>query len=331
MLRLPPFSYSSARSPAEAAAILADNGGRALLVAGGTDLLPKMKRGQVRPEVLIGVSQLPELRELRDSGSGAFKIGAGVTLAEVARHGALQCSHRGYAQAASVVSTPALRNTGTIGGNLCVDTRCDYNDRTDEWRESIGFCLKTDGDICTLAPKGSRCWAIFSSDTAPMAIALGASVVLVGTSGERELPLSSLYDDDGKQHLAKDPSEVLTHLVLPARQGWNSAYVKLRRRGSIDFPLAGAAVALKLDGQVVEDCRIVLGAVASHPIEATEAAAGLQGRPLEDDAIAEAAEFASKKAKPLDNADLFPVWRKRTLKVMVERALRQAAASNRRG
>lgn len=327
MLRLPPFSYSSPRSLADAAAMLADSGGRAVLVAGGTDLLPKMKRGQVRPQVLIGLSRLSELRELRASGSGACEIGAGVTLAEAASHCGLRRGHPGYAQAASVVSTPALRNTGTIGGNLCVDTRCDYNDRTEEWRESAGLCLKTDGDICTLAPKGSRCWAVFSSDTAPMAIALGASVVLVAPTGERELPLGSLYHDDGMRHLAMEPGEVLARLVLPARPGWRSAYAKLRRRGSVDFPLASAAVALRMDGPVVEDCRIVLGAVGSRPIEAAEAAAGLRGRALEDDAIAEAAEAASKKAKPLDNADVFPVWRKRTLKVMIERALRQAAAS----
>jgi 4-hydroxybenzoyl-CoA reductase subunit beta len=327
MLRLPPFSYSSPRSLADAAATLADSGGRAVLVAGGTDLLPKMKRGQVRPQVLIGLSRLSELHELRTSGSGAFEIGAGVTLAEAASHRGLRRSHPGYAQAVSVVSTPALRNTGTIGGNLCVDTRCDYNDRTDEWRESAGSCLKSDGDTCTLAPKGSRCWAVFSSDTAPMAIALGASVVLVGSSGERELPLGSLYHDDGMRHLAKEPGEVLARLVLPARPGWRSAYAKLRRRGSVDFPLASAAVAIRMDGPVVEDCRIVLGAVGSHPIEAAEAADGLRGLALDDDAIAEAAEAASKKAKPLDNADVFPVWRKRTLKVMIERALRQAAAS----
>lgn len=306
--------------------MLDDNGGRAVLVAGGTDLLPKMKRRQVRAEVLIGLSRVSELRELRASASGTTSIGAGVTLAAAARHGGIRRSHYGLAQAAGTVSTPALRNMGTVGGNLCVDTRCDYYDRTEEWRESIGFCLKADGDICTLAPKGSRCWAVFSSDTAPMAIALGASVVLVGTSGERELSLGALYRNDGMQHLAIGPGEVLARLLLPARPGWGSAYVKLRRRGSIDFPIAGAAVAMKTDGPMVEDCRIVLGAVASQPLDATDAADGLRGRLLDDDAIAETADLASKKAKPLDNADVHPVWRKRALKVIVEQALRQAAA-----
>src|SRR5690349_24056282 len=238
-------------------------GPKAMFVAGGTDLLPKLKRRQFEIEALIGLDCLD-----RSIESGA--LGAGVTLAEAAASADLP---RGYAQAAGLVSSPPLRNAGTIGGNLCVDTRCNYYDMTYEWRKAAGFCMKKDGDICLVAPSSPRCWAVSSSDTAPMAMALEGVVTLVGPDGEREAPVASLYRDDGIEYMAKQPAEVVTKLRLKASEGTASAYVKLRRRGSIDFPIAGAAVALRLDGDVVAGCRIVLSAVASHPLEATAAEA----------------------------------------------------------
>lgn len=308
--------------------MLADHGGRAKTIAGGTDLLPKMKRRQVEPEVLVGLSHIEGLRTLHATASGGVEIGAAATLTDVLNAEGLRQSQAGYLQAAGVVSSPALRNAGTVGGNLCVDTRCNYNDMTEEWREAVGFCLKTGGDRCQVAASSPRCWAISSSDTAPMAVALGASAVLVGPEGEREVPVASLYRDDGLDHLALAPTEILAYLRLPPPDGWRSAYVKLRRRASMDFPIASAAVALKMDGPVVEGCRIALGAVASRPLEVTSAASALVGRKLDDDAIGEAAVEAARHAKPLDNADLSYVWRKRMVKVIVERALRQAAGSS---
>lgn len=327
MLRLPAFRYLRPSSVEEAARMLADNGGRARLVAGGTDLFPKMKRRQVQPGVLIGLSHLDLLRTLKVAPSGATEIGAAMTLASAASDAGLRRGQPGYVEAAGTVSSPALRNVGTIGGNLCVDTRCNYNDMTEEWREAIGFCLKTGGDECRVAASSPRCWAISSSDTAPMAIALGASVVIVGPEGEREVPVAALYRDDGADHLTIGPDEIVSCLRLPARQGWGAAYEKLRRRSSMDFSLAGAAVAIAMDGPVVQDCRIALGAVASLPFEATAASAGLVGKKLDDEAILEAAAGAAKQAKPLDNADSSYVWRKRMVSVIVERALRRAAAS----
>jgi 4-hydroxybenzoyl-CoA reductase subunit beta len=323
MLRLPRFSYLRPGSVAEAARMLADHGGRAMLMAGGTDLLPKMKRRQMAPEVLVGLSHLRELREARTMPDGRLELGAGVTLAAV--QDARGTPHA-YAQAARLVSSPALRNVGTIGGNLCLDTRCNYYDRSEEWREAIGFCLKTGGEVCQVATSSPRCWAVSSSDTAPVAVALGATAVLVGPDGEREVPVAALYRDDGIAYLAKEPTEVLSHLRLPAPDAWRSSYAKLRRRGSFDFPLAGAAVALQLDGRRVERCRLVLGAVASHPVEVPAVASLLEGRELDEEAIVEAAAEAAKPAKPLDNADANYVWRKRMVKVIVERALREAAA-----
>jgi len=300
----------------------ADLGPRAMFVAGGTDLFPKLKRRQFEIDTLIGLDFLP--RSVRN-GSDECVIDAGVTLAGAAHDEHLNSRFAGYAQAAGLVSSPPLRNAGTIGGNLCVDTRCNYYDMTYEWRKAAGFCIKKDGDICLVAPSSPRCWAVSSSDTAPMAIALDGMVSLSGPDGERELPVAALYRDDGIQYMAKQPSEVVTALRLRAAPQTRSAYVKLRRRGSIDFPIAGAAVAVVLDGDVVRECRIVLSAVASHPLEAPAAEDFLKGRRLEPDAIRQAAELAAKPAKPLDNADLSHFWRKRMVRVVVEQALQQAS------
>jgi 4-hydroxybenzoyl-CoA reductase subunit beta len=195
---------------------------------------------------------------------------------------------------------------------------------TYEWRKAAGFCMKKDGDICLVAPSSPRCWAVSSSDTAPMAIALDGVVMLTGPDGERELPVSALYKDDGIDYMAKQPSEVVTSLRLIAGESTRSAYVKLRRRGSIDFPVAGAAVAVRFDGDTVVHCRIVLSAVASYPLEATAAEDFLKGRSVDAETIREAAEIAAKPAKPLDNADLSHFWRKRMVRVVVEQALRKA-------
>ncbi len=292
-----------------------------MFVAGGTDLFPKLKRRQFEVEALIGLDFMPRSVHRDD---GEIIVDAGMTLAAASADAALRTAYAGYAEAAGLVSSPPLRNAGTIGGNLCVDTRCNYYDMTYEWRKAAGFCMKKDGDICLVAPSSSRCWAVSSSDTAPMAIALGALVTLVGTDGDRELPVAALYRDDGIDYLAKQPFEVLTSLRLPAPDGTKTAYVKLRRRGSIDFPIAGAAVAMRLDGTTVTSCRIVLSAVASHPLEAPKAGEFMVGKQVDEESVQTAAEIAAKPAKPLDNADLSHFWRKRMVRVVVEQALRRA-------
>ena len=318
MLRLPRLRYLQPKDAHEAARMAADAGPRAMFVAGGTDLYPKLKRRQFEIDTLIGLDFLP--RGVRN-GSDVCVIGAATTLADASSEPHLVTRFVGYAQAAGLVSSPPLRNAGTIGGNLCVDTRCNYYDMTYEWRKAAGFCMKKDGDICLVAPSSPRCWAVSSSDTAPMAMALDGMVTLVGPDGERELPVTALYRDDGIEYMSKQPAEVVTELRLTAVPGTRSAYVKLRRRGSIDFPIAGAAVAARMDGDVVASCRVVLSAVASHPLEATAAAELLKGRRLDEDTIREAADQAAKPAKPLDNADLSHFWRKRMVRTVVAEAL----------
>jgi 4-hydroxybenzoyl-CoA reductase subunit beta len=300
----------------------AELGPRAMFVAGGTDLYPKLKRRQFEIDTLIGLDFLTD--GIRN-GSTECTVDAGVTLSEAAHDPHLTNGFAGYAQAAGLVSSPPLRNAGTIGGNLCVDTRCNYYDMTYEWRKAAGFCLKKDGDICLVAPSSPRCWAVSSSDTAPAAIALQGVVTVAGPDGEREIPVAALYRDDGIDYMAKKPAEVVTGLRLKAAPGTRSAYVKLRRRGSIDFPIAGAAVAVVLEGDMVASCRIVLSAVASHPLEAGIAQSFLIGKRLDAESIREAAELAAKPAKPLDNADLSHFWRKRMVRVVVEQALERAA------
>jgi 4-hydroxybenzoyl-CoA reductase subunit beta len=207
-----------------------------------------------------------------------------------------------------------------------VDTRCNYYNQTEFWRSSIGYCMKRDGDICLVAPGSDTCWALSSSDTAPVMISLDAEVALVGREGERRIPASALYGRDGIDYLAKRPEEILTAIHVPDRSGWRMTYRKLRRRGSIDFPILGVAACVKLGaGAVVEDARIVLGAVHTHPVEATQAREFLRGRRLDAETIELAAGIAYEPAKPLDNADLVYSWRKRMARVEVARALRELA------
>ncbi len=309
---------------ADAARILADRGPEAMAVAGGTDLYPNMKRRQFAPKVVVGLRGLTGLSGI--AANGGLRLGALVTLTEAADHPKVRSRWPAIARAAGLVSSPPLRNAGTIGGNLCVDTRCNYYNQSEFWRASVGFCMKKDGDVCLVAPGSSVCWAVSSSDTAPVMIALDAEVTLVGPQGDRRIPVKALYGTDGIDYLAKRSEEILTEIDVPDRGGWRMTYRKLRRRGSIDFPIVGVAAAVKLGaGGVVEDARLVLGAVHMAPVEATEAETFLRGRILDPETIEEAAGLAAKPAKPLDNADLVYAWRKRMARIEVARALRELA------
>ncbi len=321
MLRLPSFRYLAPRTLAEAADMLASSPGAAI-VAGGTDLLPNMKRRQQTPSTLIGIRQIPELRQL--SMDGAMSLGSGLSLTDIVRNGALRASATALWEAAAQVATPQIRNTATLGGNLCIDTRCNYYDQSFEWRKAIGFCMKKDGDTCWVAPGSRRCLAVSSTDTAPALLALDASVVLTSAAGSREIPLVSLYRNDGIACHVRRPDEVLSVVRVPCEEGWRSTYWKVRRRGSFDFPVlsVGAAVRLTGDGTVGK-ARLVLGAIASCPIAVPEAADSLVGHGLTDATIANAAELASRPARPMDNTDFTLHWRKRMVRELVGYALRE--------
>lgn len=328
MMRLPDFRYRAARTIEDAAEWLAEDSANTMLVAGGTDLLPNMKRRQQTPATLIGLRGIGGFGEIHN-GNGVT-VGAGVTLSSLIADPRIRQSYAGLWQAAAQVATPHLRNMGTVGGNLCLDTRCTYYDQNYEWRKSIDFCMKKDGQTCWVATSSPKCLAVSSTDTAPMLQALGASVTLLSARGQRVLSLSDFFANDGMHYLTKRPDEILVSIALPPADGWRSSYWKLRRRGAFDFPVAAAAVAARLDGARVIDLRIVLGAVASRPLEADRAASLLKGETLTDDAIAAAAAVASEVAKPMDNTDFELVWRKKMVRSLVADALREVRGDDMR-
>ncbi len=333
MLRLPRFVFRPAPTLAEAAAILAAEGaveGRARLVAGGTDLWPNMKRRHQHAEVIVGLRTAADLHGVRGvHEKGEVRIGATTTLTEVAEHPAVRERYPALARALESVSSPPLRNMGTLGGNLCVDTRCTYYNQTEEWRRSIDYCMKEEGEICWVATSSPRCWAHSASDSAPMLAALGARVRLVAADGERTIPVEGLYRDDGIDYLARRPDEVVAEVLVPAETGRErvrSSFWKLRRRGSIDFAVlsVGAAVRTAPDG-TVEDARVFLGAVASRPVAAEKTVEALVGQKLTAETIARAAALARRNATPMDNTDFQAQWRGAVVPKYVEAALRECA------
>jgi 4-hydroxybenzoyl-CoA reductase subunit beta len=296
-----------------------------MFVAGGTDLVPNLKRRQFDTSTLISLNALPDSRSVVNDPAGGISIGPNVTLYELSADPKLQGPYRALAQAAGSVSTPHVRYMGTIAGNLLVDPRCNYYNQTFAWRKAVGFCKKKDGDICLVARSSPRCWAVCSSDSAPVALVLNAEVSLQGVDTARRLPAASLYKDDGMDYLTKAPEEVITGVHIPAAgHRMTSAYWKLRRRPAFDFPILGVAIAICWEDGAIREARGALGAVGSHPVDISPFLAPLVGKPADGDSIAQVAETADKPSRPLDNTDLNHYWRKRMTKVYIERAIRDA-------
>ena len=324
-MRLPNFEFVAPATADEAARLLSDPGRSSLIVGGGTDLFPKMKRRQAVPTTLVSLSGLDEMRGVRVDAAGNCVIGASTLLADLATSEVVPSA---VATAAASIASPQIRNTATVGGNLCLDTRCNYIDMPETWREASGHCLKDGGETCWVAPQGDRCWAINSSDLAPVAIALGGSVRLTSVHGDRIIPVEDLYHDDGIACHTKSAKEILVELLLPSG-GTRATYRKLRRRGSIDFPLLGVAAAGRFDpdGTCLE-VRIVIGAVTPAPVRATEAEEFLIGQRLTEEVIVQAADIASGPVRPQDNTDTGSRYRKWMIPVFVGRALRDLVADD---
>src|SRR2546423_3264179 len=227
---------------------MAGSGPEGQFVAGGTDLYPNMKRRQQTPRTVISVMRLGELHEIAGDGKTGLRIGASVTLTDICEHPVINRDYPVVAQAARTISTPILRNMGTIGGNLLLDTRCNYYDQNYEWRKGINFCLKKDGDVCWVAPGSSKCWAVQSSDLVPVMVAIGAKFRLVSMLGERMIDAAGFYNDDGIDYLKKRADELLVDIHLPPTNGWRASYQKLRRRGAFDFPVLGVAACIHYEG-----------------------------------------------------------------------------------
>ena len=318
MLRLPKFRFVSPPTLDEAIRLRTEHLATSMYVAGGTDVYPKMKRRQFLPEVVIALEHV--VHGEISNGDG-LRIGASATLTEVSAHPKVRSGYRALAEAAALVSTPQLRNMGTLGGNVCLDTRCNWYDQSLFWRTAEGFCMKTHAEVvCRVAPSSPKCLAVASADTVPALIALGASVRVVGPHGARDVSLADCYREDGIRYLTLAPGEVVTEVHLPPSDGWRSTYLKQRDRGSFDFPIAGVAAAVRWEGGVVTDARVAITALGSRPVAID--ASMLRGTKLEDDAIAAVADATHKAARPMDNTSGTISQRKRASRVFAERALR---------
>ena len=320
-MRLPKFEYRVPQTIAEAVKIVADVGAEAQFVAGGTDLYPNMKRRQQLPKTVISVMRLPDLNQVSGNGRQGTVIGASVTLTEICENEILKRDYPVIASAAHTISTPILRNMGTIGGNLLLDTRCNYYDQNYEWRKAINFCLKKDGDVCWVAPGSAKCWAVQSSDLVPVMVAIGAKFRFISAAGERMVEARDFYKDDGIDYMNKRPDELLVDIHLPPTNGWTASYQKLRRRGAFDCPVLGVAACVRYENTNIADAKIVLGGIAPAPVQVNEAAQALIGKPLNDDQVNAAAEAAYVKARPLDNTDFVYQWRKQMARQYTIRAL----------
>jgi 4-hydroxybenzoyl-CoA reductase subunit beta len=317
MLRLPRFQFVEPATLVEALRLRGEALDSSMYVAGGTDVYPKMKRRQFQPATVISLARVVDGSFRNGNG---LRIGAGATLTAVSEDSRVRNGYRALAEAAGLVSTPQLRNMGTIGGNVCLDTRCNWYDQSLFWRTAEGFCMKTHAEVvCRVAPSSARCLAVASADTVPALIAVGASVAVTGPSGEHSVSLADCYREDGIRYLTLEPGEIVTEIRLPASDGWRSTYLKQRDRNSFDFPIAGVAAAVRWDGTTVAEARVAITALGSRPV-AVDASA-LVGTKLEDDAIAAVADAAHKAARPMDNTSGTISQRKRAARVFTERAL----------
>ena len=326
MLRLPPIKLQSPSTVQDAAKAVAK--GNTRLVAGGTDLWPNMKRRHQKAETVISLMSIPGLNKIESSGTD-IRIGGTATLANIIRDDNIRNRFPAFAAAVASISSPPIRNMGTIGGNLCIDTRCTYYNQTEEWRRSIDYCLKEEGTICWVATKSPRCWAHTACDSAPILCALDAKVKLESANGAREIPLADMYVDDGIDYLSKQPDEILTQVIVPGGSDSShcrSSFWKLRRRGSIDFSTMSVAAAVWLDdNKVVTRASMYLGAVGPAPMPVAEIESVLVGNKMTEENIAEIAHIAHKIAKPMDNTDFAPSWRGKMTEQYATAALREIA------
>ena len=331
MLRLPRFELRQPASVAEASRLLTELGPTAVVLAGGTDLLPNMKHELVTPTFVVSLGRIEALRGIRVEGDGSMVIGAMTTIADVAASKEVVERAPCLAQAASLIAGPQLRRAGSLGGNVLLDTRCQYYNQTHFWRTALGFCLKKDGTACHVVTGGSRCVAAAAADTAPALMTLGATLRIEGASGAREVPVEDFWVADGVSNRRLLPGEILVSIrIPPTPAGHRGAYGKLRERGSIDFPLLGVAARTDLDEDgVVRRAELVLTALAARPRRVTEAASleGLRpGTPEFDQAVLDVAEMARRRCRTLTNLPGDADWRQAMIPVYVKRTLHAAIA-----
>ncbi|HSM20140.1 MAG TPA: 4-hydroxybenzoyl-CoA reductase subunit beta [Hyphomicrobiales bacterium] len=312
---LPEFRVLRPKSAEEAIAAHLENE-RARYISGGTDLVPNIRRGLGDPEVLVDLTGIEALKEISRSDEGT-RIGAGVTLADLAENEYIAKAYPALVTAADSIAGPGHRAAGTVGGNLCLDTRCVFYNQSEWWRRSNNYCLKYQGTKCHVAPKSTYCHAAFSGDLAPALLVFGAEVEIAGSDGTRKVPLPELYGPDGQNYLALKPGEFVTAVHLPADVP-PATYEKMRVRGAIDFPLAGVAVALTRKGEAVESLAVAVTGTNSRPF-LVEGVEELVGKPLDDEALEQLEELVQKQVSPMRTTIVSPFGRRRIAAALARR------------
>ena len=341
-MSLPQFKLLRPRTVSEAVDLLAEHSSRGgagasraqsphvpiRVIAGGTDLIPSMRQKLFEPDYVLDLRCVAEMRGIHPQGAVGVEIGALTALSTVENSAFLREHYPVLTEAVATVASPVLRNMGTIGGNICLDTRCLWYNQSVTWRKGCGFCIKKDGDLCHVAPGGTKCWAAFSADTPPALLCLNAEIEIAGPHGVRRISLHDFYTGLGDNYRNLEPNELVTRVFLPAATAdYRGVYRKLRVRGSIDYPLAGVAVAMKRSNGHVAEARVALTAVNPAPIVVKGASEMLANKVL-DEALAEAVgDLAASAAKPLTTSALTPEYRREMIRVFTKRALLSAASN----
>ena len=321
MLRLQSYQYHRPKTLAEATGLLGAHANDAMLIAGGTDVMPNLKHRLFTPNHLIVIKGISELHGITVAREELI-IGAAESLADIARN-PLVLKHAGsLAEAAGSVAGPQLRNMGTIGGNICLDTRCTYYNQTYFWRNALGFCLKKDGDVCHVTKVGRKCVAAHSADTPPVLMTLNAKVDLVSAQGTRTVDVADFFVADGIHNTVRRAHEIVARVRVPLPPAHTrTKFVKVRQRQAIDFPLLNIAVAADFDGDNVNALRIVVSALGSRPRAVTGLDRIADGKKLDEAMIAAVADRAYQQCHPLENIIVDPDWRRAMVPVYVKRAL----------
>lgn len=324
MMRLPKMDHVIPSTVKEACSLLGQYKGEAKVLAGGTDLLVACKLRNIKPVLLISLKRIQELKGITYQEAAGIRIGPMTSLSEMRYHPDILRHYPALSQAAAAIGTPQLREMGTVGGNLCLNTRCLYYNQSDMWRRSREVCFKMGGEICHVIPKGKKCYATFSGDLAPVLIALHAKVRLTSCSGERVIPVEDLYSGNGKDPLSLKADEVLTEITVPSpKHGQRSAYLKYRLRRAICFPLVGVGVSVHLGSDsICTDCRVVLTGVGPQPIIVPQVETLSKGEPLTSERIDQIAEKAAHAGNPVANTSVStPAYRRKMAGILTRRGL----------
>jgi 4-hydroxybenzoyl-CoA reductase subunit beta len=327
-MKLPKFEFIQPQSLQEACSILGEHDGKAAILAGGTALMVGLRYRLSKPPIVIGLKGLTALDYISRNERGGLAIGSMVTLEALEKSPPVLTEYGSLAEAVQLVGVPSIRHVATIGGNLCLDTRCIYYNQSEFWRSGQERCFKLGGDICHAVEKGRHCQAVYQGDLGPVLMALGAEVEIASSNGEKIIPLAEFFTGKGEKPNVLGPEEILVEVRIPASDpGAAGAYEKLRVREGMDFPMAGVAVMVKSNRSgTIEEAKIVVGAVGSSPIEVPKAAGLLQGYKPTDDLLQRVSREVVDRVRPVGNLAMDASYRRKMVGVLVERALRRAFA-----